>query len=531
MVWNLVRLSWPICIVLFLSTASIHAASPLETDSSDRVEWQLTEADLVDSDLSKSDADILLTGSCDSAGCDCGDKVGCGKGVGATKANPCATSHKGVFYANDFSYLNDPCYKGHCLGDCLKQNAIGQNGRWGKLDVGGQLRFRYHHEIGMAQDVAGPGTLRFEDTEHDFGLTRLRLYTDWRVNEIFRVYTEGIFADVTTEELDYNPRPIDQNHGDFLNLFIDVKMTDRSTIRVGRQELLYGEQRLVSPLDWANTRRTFEGIKGMWKNGDFAVDVFYTNFVPVQPFELDEADYDISFYGGYATCNAWENASLDFYYFGYDNEKPGNTAATDFSIHTIGARLNGSINGWLYEMEGGPQFGRQSNINGVARDHSAMFATGGIGRNLSDVGWTPALWVYYDYASGDNGDPTSDFNQFNQLYPLAHKYLGFIDAVARSNIESPNVLLTMKPHKRVQLLAWYYHFMSNQAETPVPSIGGTPTQSTTSRDLGDELDLIAKFAISPRSNALIGYSHFWRGNKITAPNDADFVYLQWLRNF
>ncbi len=36
------------------------------------------------------------------------------------KPNPCATAYKGVFYANDFSYLNDPCYSGHCFGDCLK---------------------------------------------------------------------------------------------------------------------------------------------------------------------------------------------------------------------------------------------------------------------------------------------------------------------------------------------------------------------------------------------------------------------------
>jgi hypothetical protein len=30
-------------------------------------------------------------------------------------------------------------------------------------------------------------------------------------------------------------------------------------VRVGRQELLYGSQRLISTLDWANTRRTFQG--------------------------------------------------------------------------------------------------------------------------------------------------------------------------------------------------------------------------------------------------------------------------------
>jgi len=70
------------------------------------------------------------------------------------------------------------------------------------------------------------------------------------------------------------------------------------------------------------------------------------------------------------------------------------------------------------------------------------------------------LWFYYDYASGNNTG--GDFNRFNQLFPLAHKYFGFIDAVQRSNVEAPNVLLTMAPTKNVKLLLWYWHFMANQ---------------------------------------------------------------------
>ena len=29
------------------------------------------------------------------------------------------------------------------------------------------------------------------------------------------------------------------------------------TLRGGRQDLLFGAQRLIGPLDWSNTRRTF----------------------------------------------------------------------------------------------------------------------------------------------------------------------------------------------------------------------------------------------------------------------------------
>ncbi|MBA3480896.1 MAG: hypothetical protein H0T51_03680 [Pirellulales bacterium] len=105
----------------------------------------------------------------------CGSPVGsaeCGSSNAKAppKPNPCATSHKGVFYANDFSYLNNPCYDGCCFGDCLKLMPV-SDGEWGTLDIGGQLRTRIHHEEGMGQDLTGPGVNRFQDTDHDIFLT------------------------------------------------------------------------------------------------------------------------------------------------------------------------------------------------------------------------------------------------------------------------------------------------------------------------------------------------------------------------
>jgi hypothetical protein len=124
-----------------------------------------------------------------------------------------------------------------------------------------------------------------------------------------------------------------------------------------------------------------------------------------------------------------------------------------------------------------------------------------------------------------------DFNRFNQLFPLGHKYFGFIDAVQRSNIESPNVLFTMNPHKKWNVFIWYWHFLANSGTDIVPSLGGTPIESLERTHFGDEVDFLAKYTIGPRSNLLFGYSHFWRGNKILAPKDADFIYTQWEMNF
>lgn len=532
-----------VCALLFVFPAMavvaadewLEAAFDIPSLNSPSLNSQSVELDAVDYQLPVEQLPVEQSAAAgDVETCDCQFPLSKNRGCNcckckskkpAAKPNPCATSHKGVYYANDFSYLNDPCYRGNCLGDCLKLMPVDRCGRWGTVDIGGQLRYRYHHEDGMGNVN---GLTRFQPTTTDFLLTRLRLYSNWQISDNVRFFAEGIYADVSGDE-DYIPRPIDENFGDMLNLFVDLRVTDSTTVRVGRQELIYGAQRTVSPLDWANTRRTFEGVKVMHKQGDWAIDGFYTGFVPVRPNDFDEADYNRDFYGVYSVYNGLENATVDLYYLGYDDQRPLAPVASDFSLHTVGMRVNGSRGDWLYEFEGAPQFGRQS---GAGLDHTGGFATIGVGRKL-DMMWSPTLWFYYDYASGNNMG--GDFNRFNQLFPLAHKYLGFIDATQRANIESPNVLLTMKPHKKINLLVWYYHLMANQDSDIVPSIGGTPAQSTTSKDWGDELDIIVKYNLDPRSNLLFGYSHFWAGNKITSASptatDAEFIYTQWELNF
>jgi hypothetical protein len=89
----------------------------------------------------------------------------------------------------------------------------------------------------------------------------------------------------------------------------------------------------------------------------------------------------------------------------------------------------------------------------------------------------------------------------------------------------------MKLVDRLELLFWYYYFFANQAGDIIPANTSSTPQNLTSDDFGNELDITARYLIGPCSNILVGYSHFWRGEKITAPHDADFTYMQWELNF
>ncbi|TWU15229.1 alginate export family protein [Allorhodopirellula heiligendammensis] len=435
-------------------------------------------------------------------------------------------AYAGVFYANNFSYLEDPYYNGpRFFSDHFKN----MHTRYGTLSLGGESRYRYHNE----RNFRGLGITGNDDT---FWLTRNRLYADWHINETFRVYAETLDANSGGEV--FAPRPIEENDFDIQNLFVDVKLLDGPdgslTARIGRQELLYGAQRTVSPLDWANTRRTFQGVRGLYKKGDTSIDAFWTELVRVDPKGSDDVSSQIQFYGTYLTKQDTALGTLESYYLGSDNHIAG------FSEHTIGSRVSGATErGTLYDFEGAYQFGSDATPD----RHSAGFFTAGLGRNIETNLFSPTVWCYWDHASGEK-----DFNEvsvgdggYDHLYPLAHKYLGFMDLFGRRNIDDFNVLAQTPLTEKISLILWYHYFRLVEETTPY-SVVMTPYNDTTqaqSKDLGHEIDVLLNYNVNPRNNVVLGYSHFNAGDYYETPgirpananNNADFFYFQYTTRY
>ncbi len=437
-----------------------------------------------------------------------------------------AKAYRDPFYDNDFSYLDDPCYDGHLLGERFKDLDYEWGNHKSTLDVGGQYRLRFHDEINMR----GLGLTGLDD---QFLLRRLRLFANWRVSDGFRIYAE--YLDASTDAEDFLPRAIEENPHEMQNLFMDVRLWDSNLgelwVRPGRQELLYGSQRLISPLDWANTRRTFDGAKLFLENEDWSLDGFWVRPIFGESQSLDSPEGTQEFYALWWSYQADPKKVLEAYWIGYgDYEAPFLTADT-FIFQTVGGHWKGEQDQWLTEVEGAYQFGSFGAFN-----HSAGFITIGGGRDMKNLPWNPVLWVYYDWASGDD----TIGNGFNQLFPLGHKYLGFMDFFARTNIEDFNVLLEATPAEKWKTLIWWHVFnLQNGNDVPY-RINGLPYTYTPggSRYLGQEIDLAATWNQTARMSWLFGYSHFFTGdwfrtNPTPPPftGDADFVYIQWQLNF
>lgn len=435
-----------------------------------------------------------------------------------------ASAYAPLFYNNNFDYLCNPDYCDWHLGEDLKRMCLGQ---CSVLDIGGQYRARHHSE----RNFRGFGLTGVDD---DFLLHRTRLYANGQFGDRVRIYAEYIDAESNYEN--FAPRAIEVNRSDMQNLFADVKLADLDGgdlwARVGRQELLYGSQRLVSPLDWANTRRNFDGVNVFYRGTDWNVDGFMTHPIIADPRNFDSYDENQDFSGAFATYKGSKDQTVDVYYLHYRN---GNAAQGPNGLYfeTVGSRWQGTVDEFLWDFEGGYQFGKDRD-NG---SHEASFAVAGLGRKF-DRCWKPVLWFYYDYSSG--GDVLAGRQGFDHLFPLGHKYHGFMDLYARSNIQTPNLLLTFQPREKLSAQLWYhYFFLESKNDTPynINMTAFNPANAPVRAQLGQEIDSTVQWNITPRTDLLFGYSHFFAGQYYkTTPGvpfrgDADFFYTQYTVNF
>jgi hypothetical protein len=408
------------------------------------------------------------------------------------------------FFDADFRYLDNPKNTEHDYLDCLHRIHLGDNWLFG---TGGQVWWRHMHETNS----------RLSGMDNDYDLFRTRIYGDLWFRNAFRLYVEFVNAQSFNQDLP--PLAIDRNFGDLQNAFIDVKIAEGGDhpayVRVGRQELLFGSQRLVSPPDWAQTRRTFQGVRGFRQGEKLDVDLFWAQPVVPSADRFDSVDNNQNFAGLWTTYRPQKGHFIDLYYLFLDNTnqvtKEGIELAP-YNVHTVGTRYAGDWNQILWDFEGMVQFGERGQ-----QDIRAGSGTAGLGYHFAKQPMNPVFWAMYDYASGDTQpNAGSIFGTFNQLFPFGHYYFGWLDLVGRQNIQDFNMHLYLYPTKWITLWTQYHHFRLASQRDGLYNVAGTilrrdPTGQA-GADVGQELDLICNVHVSRHTDVLFGWSKLWAGD-------------------
>ena len=303
----------------------------------------------------------------------------------------------------------------------------------------------------------------------------------------------------------------------------DAKMSGWG-LRVGRQKLSYGDQRLIGPLEWSNFARAFDGIKLFHDNGSGTwFDLFAASPVLVDMDGFNTADFDTMLYGLYGHIPAGRT-DLEPYLIYLDDDQ------TDQHFISAGMHFKsraGTGTPWDWEGEAVYQSG---DIGGA--DLSAFAGFVRAGYTWADSAWKPRVGIEYSYASGDDDPKDGDINTFQNLYPTNHPLYGFMDAFSWQNMHDVRLMLSANPLKKLRVSADFHLFWlattndawrRANAKTMVRPI--TPGASSFA---GSEVDLLANYTLNPHATFTAGYSHFFAGSYLDdtgAGDDADFFYV------
>lgn len=452
------------------------------------------------------------------------------------KTLPPTGPYKPLFFTNDFSYKKDPNHE-HVFGEELKDMKTEIFCETLTISTGGEIRHRYMHEDNRLRP-GGP-------IDADNQLWRWRHYIDAKYGD-FRVYFEGIDAENFGNEAP--DQPIDVNRWDIQNLFVDWTFhkgeLGAHTFRYGRQELLFGRQRLVSPLDWANTRRNFEGGRYLLKGQDFTLDAFLvrpvnsaTGFNSVAEFDnkFDTPNDDVNFTGTYYSYTGKKNNVFDLYWLYLDT---ANDIANrpDGSRHTLGSRwgvvrpitdgCGNELRVYDFDVEGGFQLGEDN-----GEYVNAGFLAAVAGHTWKKALWTPRLHTHFYYGSGDQNAANSGHdNTFDVLFPLGHAFWAISDNLAGQNLINYSIQADVRPTKKMAITSALHWFNLASDGDTLYNVGGAPVGAPgNGRDVGQALDLYGYYAFNPNFDIQAGYSWFWYGEYIdaTAPRgDATQFYVQ-----
>jgi hypothetical protein len=467
------------------------------------------------------------------------------------------------------------------INEALRKNDPYMN-QW---DFGGSVRLRYEDKEGFG--IAGvPGSMDFRDhnadVNNDYLLTRIRFragYTDkW-----WSALVEGRSSFATSDERFAYPnapavpgttaRDGQGPESDTIDLhqaYVTVGNHKEFPVsaKVGRQELSYGEERLVGAFAWNNIGRVFDAAKVRWQNAWFGVDFFASRVVIPEDDEFNvDNDYDW-FSGFYATTMKVPKNILDVYFFSRNSSQKAIAAepSPQFpqpsarDIYTLGFRLKskpGELGNWDYSLESAGQSGnfrdRRLGATSERLDHEAFMVVAQGGYTFNDAWGKPRLGLEYAYGSGDS-DPTDDKHEtFENLFPTNHKFYGYMDFVSLQNIHDVRGIFQIKPHPRLSVaieghgfwLADTHDNFYNVGGAPRGGVAATPTgngygiNSSYDSFVGTELDIIAGYAVTRYAQIEVGYGHFFAGDYIEqslsnpafGSTDANYVYVQANINF
>ena len=415
-----------------------------------------------------------------------------------------------------------------------------------QFTLNAQLRTRTEYRDGQAAPLpkgADPAFFTSQRTRLNFGYNTYRLRFGLTVQDV-RVWGQ----DVST----INRTTTQDNNGVMLyEAWAEIGITDTTykkgilSLKIGRQEMIFDDQRLIGNLDWLQQGRRHDAailkyVTSKWNmQAGVAFNQNKENSSGTIYNEVPPGNYPANTNGG-AMYKAFE--------FGYVSRllKQGNISflifADQFNKYNVdSANIKVWDNGSWTRLTTGFYFNNR--FNKIVLTASAYYQTG---RTPSDQKLSAGLLsanMQYDFTRRFSAGPGVDFTSggssggtshaFDPLYGTPHKFWGLMDYFYASSgfgnkglvdyyIKSRYVF-----SPRFQASADVHQFFS------ASDVVGANNQ-VLSRNFGTEADLVLDYSLTNIIAFQGGYSHFFSTSTLTSPqvknvpnakNNSNWAYL------
>jgi hypothetical protein len=370
-----------------------------------------------------------------------------------------------------------------------------------EIKLSGQFRERSEFDtksfkIGQSSDV--------------YHWLRTRLRADAAINEqvnvVFEVQDARQYG-VPASTMNTGSPAFDLRQG-----FLEVKnLCDMPvTVKLGRQVLSYGDERLLGAIDWNNQGQSFDAALARIGSVEFSVDIFGA--------AIARNSNAIQYTRDHFLAGAWakwipKEVRLTFQGFAlHDNPAFEYDANRREQRTTLGIYGGGHFEGFDFEIDGAYQTGiiEQNMLHGEWKLSANLIGLR-IGYTLKELA-NLRIGIGYDRLSGTDPKSTdSTFGAFNTLYATNHKYYGFMDIFTdiprqtmQMGLQDIIVQLSCEPVTGFRLAADGHLFSTTIDPADIDPI------ITAKKNIGMELDLTGSVKVAKVVNVTLGFSLFDR---------------------
>lgn len=312
-------------------------------------------------------------------------------------------------------------------------------------------------------------------------------------------------------------------------LWLELALKKGFSLKMGRQELVYDDHRLLGNVDWANNTRSHDALLLKYANKDKELNWHLGGAFNQSGEPTFGTDYNLNNYKflgftwlkkGFSKAHSNVSAAATL-----NGLNSLDTASTSPKVSfTLGPLYNYQYNEWKAVLGAYYQTGKTAKNQSISAFMTNVYGEYRSKKLIAGIG--------LDYLSGSSDDTPADETQsFSTLYATNHKFYGYMDYflaiptdTKQRGLMDAYLRLGTSPCKNVTTtLDTHYFALANENAA-----------SSMKKNLGTELDLLLEYKPTPIINLQVGYSMLFatsnmellKGGSKDAYNGWTFVMLK-----